>query len=377
MTYDEEVLADEPCVYWKLDETSGTTATDESGNSQDGTYTGSYVQDADPIHSESPALTLNASGTYNGAVYKNPVASGSWPLDALSIEIWMRATTAASSGSAAIVSYASTGSADDFELLYQSAGTNCFRLCVNGAANFITFANAPGGACAATAPKHVVVTWDGATGESILYINGELAQVHSTLLSAGHSISVFGSLYVGQEQDSIGGGLDTTQALRATVSHMAIYDEVLTSERIKAHFDAAVDTVAITAYDFGPVVETADTAPPTIEFSTASPIDDTDSLTVVVTEDIIGNLTDYVYVDFSTRTELVFDGVDYVAPYSASADVTGGTTHTHTISRTGGWPSNFTLRVRADDGTNVVTDSQAYVVTGASDNYPPHMDPYT
>lgn len=40
MSYDSEVAANSPAIYWKLQETSGTSATDSSGNSRTGTYNG-------------------------------------------------------------------------------------------------------------------------------------------------------------------------------------------------------------------------------------------------------------------------------------------------------------------------------------------------
>lgn len=41
--YATAVLALSPTMYWKLDETSGTTAADASGNSNTGTYNGTYT----------------------------------------------------------------------------------------------------------------------------------------------------------------------------------------------------------------------------------------------------------------------------------------------------------------------------------------------
>lgn len=40
MSYDSEVAADTPQIYWKLQDTSGTSAADSSGNSRPGTYNG-------------------------------------------------------------------------------------------------------------------------------------------------------------------------------------------------------------------------------------------------------------------------------------------------------------------------------------------------
>jgi len=41
VTYSSEVLADSPVAYWRLDDTSGTSAVDSSGNARTGTYAGS------------------------------------------------------------------------------------------------------------------------------------------------------------------------------------------------------------------------------------------------------------------------------------------------------------------------------------------------
>lgn len=43
MSYDSEVAADSPAIYWKLQETSGTSATDSSGNARTGTYNGTVT----------------------------------------------------------------------------------------------------------------------------------------------------------------------------------------------------------------------------------------------------------------------------------------------------------------------------------------------
>jgi len=50
--YSDAVLADMPVRYYRLGDSSGTTAVDSSGNSQDGTYTG--------------GVTLGASGAIQG-----------------------------------------------------------------------------------------------------------------------------------------------------------------------------------------------------------------------------------------------------------------------------------------------------------------------
>ena len=65
ITYPGEVLADSPAGLWMLDETSGTTATDSSGNSHHGTYQAGYTlaQSGPGGVSSAVALTGEASGT--------------------------------------------------------------------------------------------------------------------------------------------------------------------------------------------------------------------------------------------------------------------------------------------------------------------------
>jgi len=56
ITYAQEVLLDHPLAYWRFDEKSGTTATDSSGNGNDGTYVGGVTLG-------SPGAIVNDPGT--------------------------------------------------------------------------------------------------------------------------------------------------------------------------------------------------------------------------------------------------------------------------------------------------------------------------
>lgn len=57
VSYADRVLALSPIAYWKLDETSGTTAFDSSGNGYDGTYSGVTLNAATaPDGSPAPAF---------------------------------------------------------------------------------------------------------------------------------------------------------------------------------------------------------------------------------------------------------------------------------------------------------------------------------
>lgn len=91
--YYDEVLADNPIGLWKLDEPSGTTAADSSGNGRTAVYVGSTLDQAGPS-AEIPKSVLTDGvddkvWTGTQAAFNIP-ASGTW-----SMETWFRTTSTA------------------------------------------------------------------------------------------------------------------------------------------------------------------------------------------------------------------------------------------------------------------------------------------
>jgi hypothetical protein len=97
-TYANTVLRDTPVGYWKLDETSGTVAADSSGNSRNGTYSGTYTQGQ-------PGLTGN-SGTstyFNGGAtsYVSIPSNADFRFttnNQITVEFWYKGTQVGSGG---------------------------------------------------------------------------------------------------------------------------------------------------------------------------------------------------------------------------------------------------------------------------------------
>lgn len=59
-----QVLADSPLLYWQVDDTSGTTAADDSGNGRTGTYTGGFtLSQASLIPTEPSGKSVALNGT--------------------------------------------------------------------------------------------------------------------------------------------------------------------------------------------------------------------------------------------------------------------------------------------------------------------------
>ncbi|WP_156966388.1 LamG-like jellyroll fold domain-containing protein [Algiphilus aromaticivorans] len=88
-TYSDAVLAASPVLYWRLDETSGATANDASGNGRHGTYSGTYTQGVSPLVVGGNSAVRFSAGFVD-------IAQGSWfpsGAAARAIEFWAEAQT--------------------------------------------------------------------------------------------------------------------------------------------------------------------------------------------------------------------------------------------------------------------------------------------
>ncbi|XP_002736966.2 neuronal pentraxin-1-like [Saccoglossus kowalevskii] len=79
---------------------------------------------------------------------------------------------------------------------------------------------------------HVCVTWQSVGGERKLYGNSELVSSVDQI-SAGETIEGNGSLRLGQEQDSVGGGYEPFQALIGEVTMFNMWSRVLDETEIQ------------------------------------------------------------------------------------------------------------------------------------------------
>ena len=81
--YTDAVLADSPVVFWQLNEASGTTITDSSGNGNDGTLTGTVAYQDTELWSGMDVITFG-SGDY--VEIDTPIAlPASWTIEAWAI----------------------------------------------------------------------------------------------------------------------------------------------------------------------------------------------------------------------------------------------------------------------------------------------------
>jgi hypothetical protein len=225
LAYADAVLADSPLGYWKLDEASGTTCADSSGNGRDLTYGGTPN-----FRNSGPPIVGGASYAVglNGVNGEGATASyASWMLPtSFSLECWVRST--ASSGYPAIFGVAN-GRADSGQfILYIRSGTikATFTNTFAASSEVTTGSGMTDGNW-----RHVVVTHDSSSGDFILYINGSSVASNSRI-GTPQSVS---------QPISIGGCGSTTDSnwFSGDIAHCAYYGAALPAARVLAHYDAA------------------------------------------------------------------------------------------------------------------------------------------
>ncbi|MFT5526231.1 MAG: VCBS repeat-containing protein, partial [Pirellulaceae bacterium] len=255
------IIADDPLIYWPLDEAVGTksgggvatnaaTGPSSFGTAGDGDYFNS-VQDVADVGVGGGTGASFGTTTATGSTGDRVQAGGltNFPSTALTASVWLRA--------------------DDLQdqqaiLSYDTSASNRFLLFKNGSAFqvFINNLNLTTGLPIASLFNgqwnHVAVTWDSASGELNTYLNGEIAS--STTHSQGGAIPIGGTLVLGQEQDSQGGGFVDTQKFIGDLDEFALYDTVLDATQIRAQVatglnlvnndtDADGDTITVSASD--------------------------------------------------------------------------------------------------------------------------------
>ncbi len=76
----------------------------------------------------------------------------------------------------------------------------------------------------------LVMSWTNTTGEVVIYDNG--VEVYSTTGPQGYSLGTGGSVVIGQEQDSIGGGFDSSQGFAGQMDGVRVWDRALSAQEV-------------------------------------------------------------------------------------------------------------------------------------------------
>lgn len=83
------------------------------------------------------------------------------------------------------------------------------------------------------------MSWQSSDGQVVLYLDG--VEAYSGFVNQGHVIGDGGTVVLGQEQDTVGGGFQDSQAFLGQLSDVRIWDEVRTAEEVDANYDVRLD----------------------------------------------------------------------------------------------------------------------------------------
>lgn len=258
--YPPEVQADSPLAYYRLGETSGTTAVDSSGNTgRDGTYSGGVTLGA-------PGLLYGGTNTsvdFDGSTGYAQVADAAW-MNVSSITVEARIRPDVVSDVRSVVDRDSSGNRV-FQFRINAGKLEAIAWNTSGVLHSIV------GATALTAGTEYTVTmvWDQAGAVLKVFVNGAL----------DGSVAVTGSLEtVAISPITIGagraGGAGVTQFFDGRIDEVSITGTALSDARIAARHTAA--TTAATPTSTMSATRLARTA----SFSSATVLASTVSATV-------------------------------------------------------------------------------------------------
>jgi hypothetical protein len=220
--YVKAVLDDAPVTYLRFEEKGGPTARDEMGH-HDGLYQGAVdFASAGAIANDPTAKAMHLTGNPGSGVALGDVfdLAGNGPF---TIELWFKAD--AVDGEFRRILWKSTMSGPSQGWWISFEQTFFVNMVVRrDDATTLTLSS---GSVPLSTWTHIAITYDGVTTR--LHRDGVLGR---TAPSSTNALDTTEGLFVG----ALSNGYNP---LRGSVDELAFYDKPLTTERIKAHFDAS------------------------------------------------------------------------------------------------------------------------------------------
>lgn len=213
--YASAVSADSPTIYWRLGESSGTTAADSSGNGHTGTYNGSPIfGNAGLQTSDSDSATYFIS-TSNHYAKADADLAGTY--GAYSLEVIFKMTIEPASYGHVWGVDSTAGGFLALEIYGPDSAINWFT----------GVGVSPQTPIALDTVYHVVGTWDGTTAR--LYLNG--VEVDTGTGSGSNTLGAADFFYVGSD--------DFDELFDGPIDEAAFYTTALSAGQVLAHFNAS------------------------------------------------------------------------------------------------------------------------------------------
>lgn len=225
--YVAAVLADSPLVYLRLDEASGTSCADASGNSRTGTTVNTPTRNVTPGSGgvgNGKAVTLASASSQKITIPSASVFNGR---TVFTLECWVKFTSLPAAGGGGFAWLVAKDHSWNFAF-WNDAGPTPKLYC-----NPSHFGSGGGARTVSWSPStgtwyHLVVTCDGT--DTKFYVNG-------VQQGATQTLSV-GTPDAGTSSDVEIGAINSGGYLDATVDEVAIFPTALSATRIAAHYAA-------------------------------------------------------------------------------------------------------------------------------------------
>ncbi len=224
--YRAAVMADSPVAYWRLGETSGTTASDEIG-SHSGSYINNPTLGVNGPMAGQPAVQLSAASVRRAEVTDRAALDIT---GVVTLEAWVKSSGSYANNRGVIGKYLGAGDQRSFAIYVDGNGRIGFVISRLG-----TFASAralTGATILGTGWRHIVAVYQPSTRMEI-FING----ASDTFTESSVPVSIFSGsapLWLGAQFD-----LNTITHFDGSLAECAIYPTALSPARIAAHYAAA------------------------------------------------------------------------------------------------------------------------------------------
>ena len=209
-------LTDAPLVRWLLDDASGTTAVDTSGNGRDGTY-------ANCTLAQTAIASNGANSVSFGTVGTVSIANAAWMgVDDFTMEVLVYPTDLTA------IRGLMTRDTGGGPRIYFSATAILNLTTYNNSAT--AYSTSTGAAKTANAAYLIALKWDSTAHTSTTFING--AQ-YSQVANSGTAAKPTAQIQLGRRQP------DGSGQFLGKMSHAAYYGTALSDARLLAHAQAA------------------------------------------------------------------------------------------------------------------------------------------
>lgn len=219
--YASLVMADSPLAYWRMNETSGTTLSDSSGNAHTLTIPSGVVLNNASLTNESSAKCVSMDGSN-----KISISAGTWMPSgnaARTIELWFSSTATPGGSALGLLGYGSGATRQAFNM--RTAKTSGDPSPADKTYIFWTYADDLDATVANSwntgASHHLVLAYDGARNLKV-YLDSVL--IASKTLSGDLDTPTNTTLYIG--------GNILENAWNGKLQEVAIYDTALSASKI-------------------------------------------------------------------------------------------------------------------------------------------------